>query len=180
MKHVIHIFGPSGAGTTTLGKYICGQLGYTLMDTDDYFWVPTDPKYILKREENERVELMRRDIQNAENVVISGSLVDWGDELIPFFTLAVRLEAAAEIRIPRLERRQRENFGDRIDEGGDMFTQHQDFMAWTKMYDTGGLSMRSRAKHDEWQKLLRCPLLELDGADSIESNFDRVRRALGV
>ena len=41
MKNVIHIFGASGSGTTTLGKKICEELGYTQMDTDDYFWMPT-------------------------------------------------------------------------------------------------------------------------------------------
>ena len=42
MKNVIHIFGASGSGTTTLGKKICSELGYTLMDTDAYYWIPTE------------------------------------------------------------------------------------------------------------------------------------------
>ena len=92
MKNVIHIFGASGSGTTTLGKKICEELGYTLMDTDDYFWIPTEPPFTLKRPKKERVELMKNDINKLENVVISGSLADWGDELIPCFTLAVRIE----------------------------------------------------------------------------------------
>ena len=79
MKNVIHIFGASGSGTTTLGEKISEELGYKLMDTDDYFWMPTEPKFTLKRPLEERVKLMMRDINNAENVVISGSLVDWGD-----------------------------------------------------------------------------------------------------
>ena len=37
MKNVIHIFGASGSGTTTLGKKISEELGYSFMDTDDYF-----------------------------------------------------------------------------------------------------------------------------------------------
>lgn len=32
----------------------------------------------------ERLEKMRENISKAENIVLSGSLVDWGDELIPF------------------------------------------------------------------------------------------------
>lgn len=36
-KNVIHIYGASGSGTTTLGKKLCEKLGYTLMDTDSYF-----------------------------------------------------------------------------------------------------------------------------------------------
>lgn len=34
-KNVIHIYGASGSGTTTLGKRICEELGFTQMDTDD-------------------------------------------------------------------------------------------------------------------------------------------------
>ena len=59
MKNVIHIFGASGSGTTTLGKKICSELGYTLMDTDAYYWIPTEPPFKLKRPANERIELMK-------------------------------------------------------------------------------------------------------------------------
>ena len=70
MKNVIHIFGASGSGTTTLGKKISEELGYKLMDTDDYFWMPTQPKFTLKRPCEERIELMIRDIKSATNAAI--------------------------------------------------------------------------------------------------------------
>lgn len=177
-KNVIHIFGASGSGTSTLGRKICSELGYKFMDTDDYFWLPTDPKFTTKRGVEERLALMRNDIQYAKNVVISGSLVDWGDELIPLFTLAVRLETATDIRIARLEQRERDRFGKRIDIGGDMFINHRAFIEWAKSYDSGDLSMRSKAKHDEWQKLLQCRCIELDGAVDINTNYETVRKIL--
>ena len=105
MKNVIHIYGASGSGTSTLGKKICDELGYQFMDTDDYFWLPTNPKYTTKRSIEERISLMRKDIEESENVVISGSLTGWGDELIPLFTLAIRLEADTNIRIERIKKR---------------------------------------------------------------------------
>ena len=71
---VIHIFGASGSGTTTLAKAICERFGYTHMDTDDYFWMPTDPMFTRKRPREERILMMKADIQKYENVVISGSL----------------------------------------------------------------------------------------------------------
>ena len=80
MKQVIHIFGASGAGTSTLGKKICDELGYFFMDTDDYFWEPTDPNYTVKRSFEERLRLMKEDIEKHDQIVISGSLVDWGDD----------------------------------------------------------------------------------------------------
>ncbi len=107
MKNVIHIFGASGSGTTTLGKKICEELGYTQMDTDDYFWMPTEPKFTHKRPIKERVELMKNDIDKSDNVVISGSLTDWGNELIPYFTLAIRIEMKQSVRIERLKKREK-------------------------------------------------------------------------
>lgn len=178
MKNVIHIFGASGSGTTTLGKKICEELGYTLMDTDDYFWMPTEPKFTHKRPREERVHLMIRDIDNAENVVISGSIADWGDALIPYFTLSIRITIAPSVRITRLIQREKKRFGTRIEPSGDMYRQHLEFIEWAKSYDTGGIHMRSKAKHDEWQKLLLCKCLQLDGGNTIEHNFEIVRKTL--
>ena len=178
MKHVINIFGASGAGTTTLARKICDELGFFLMDTDDYFWLPVDPRYSQKRPREERLLMMRNDIEHADHVVISGSLVDWGDALIPLFTLAVRLQTDTEIRIDRIKLREKEKFGKRIDVGGDMYQQHLDFIEWAKAYDTGGPDMRSKIKHDEWKKLLPCKILQLNGADNLEDNFLRVKGCL--
>lgn len=178
MKNVIHIFGASGSGTTTLGKKICEELGYVLMDTDDYFWMPTDPKFMVKRPIDERIKLMTRDIINNDNIVISGSLTDWGDTLIPYFTLAIRIEMQQELRIQRLIQREENRFGSRIKPGGDMHQQHIDFLKWAKAYDTGGTNIRSKLKHDEWQKSLSCEILHLDGADSVADNFAKVKMSL--
>lgn len=36
MKNIIHIYGSSGSGTSTLGRKISEELEYKFMDTDDY------------------------------------------------------------------------------------------------------------------------------------------------
>lgn len=87
-------------------------------------------------------------------MIISGSLVDRGDELIPLFTLVIRLNTATDIRIERLKRREYEHFGFCIESGGDMFKNHQKFLAWAAAYDCGDINMRSKAKHDEWKKMI--------------------------
>ncbi len=178
MKNIIHIFGASGSGTTTLGKYLSENLGFKFMDTDDYFWMPTDPKYTIKRPIDERIKLMLADINSYDNIVISGSLVDWGDELIPYFTLAIRLETDTDVRIERLRKREKDKFGNRIEFGGDMYQIHNNFIEWAKKYDTAGTEMRSKAKHDEWQKLLGCKLMQLDGSDSLLHNFNLIKNSL--
>ena len=178
MKNIIHIFGASGSGTTTLGKKICEELGYTLMDTDDYFWMPTNPKFTQKRPKKERVELMKQDINKSENVVISGSLTDWGDELIPYFTLAIRIEMKQSVRIERLVKREKERYGSRIEPDGDMYQQHIEFVEWAKSYDNGGLDIRSKAMHDELEKSFPCKILYLDGENNLEENFEKVLEVL--
>lgn len=177
-KSIIHIYGASGSGTTTLGKYISDNMGYFFMDTDDYFWMPTDPPYTEKRDPKERVKLMKNDIQTADKIVISGSLVDWGDELIELFSLVIRLVTDTDIRIARLRERERINFGSRIDAGGDMYHNHNEFIDWAASYDSGGLEIRSKAKHDEWQKLLQCRQIVLDGNNTLEYNLQQIKSCL--
>lgn len=178
MRNIIHIYGASGSGTSTLGRKICDELGYKFMDTDDYFWLPTNPKYITKRDKKECIELMMNDIENNDNVVISGSLVDWGDELISLFTLVIRLETETDIRIERLRKREKEAFGNRIEKDGDMYQNHLDFINWAREYDTGGLDMRSRTKHDAWQEKLQCKQVLLNGAENLNKNYLLVKELL--
>ena len=59
--------------------------------------------------------------------------------------------------------------------GGDMYTNHMEFIEWARKYDTGSVNMRSKAKHDEWQKLLMCKQIVLNGVDDLEENFKKVQ-----
>lgn len=172
MKHVIHIFGASGSGTSTLGKALSANLGYRWMDTDDYYWLPSDPMFTLRREPQQRVPLMLKDIAESDGAVISGALAGWGDELIPQFTLAVRLVTPTDVRINRIQQREYARFGDRISEGGDMYEQHLSFIEWAASYDTADTSIRSKLEHDIWQQKLTCPLLVLDGTEPTDKLID--------
>lgn len=177
-QQVIHIYGASGSGTSTLGRYISDKLGYFFMDTDDYFWEMTNPPYTTKRNIADRLAMMKKDIREKKNVVISGSLVDWGDELIPLFSLAIRLETDTKVRIERLKKREREKLGNRIDIDGDMYDHHQKFLSWAAEYDDGGIDMRSKAKHDKWQKQLSCKRVVLDGNSPLNLNFKLIEQYL--
>lgn len=175
MKHVIHIFGASGSGTTTLGRALAADMGLVHMDTDDYYWLPTDPKFTTARPIDERLTLMQADIDAAEKgVVISGSLTGWGDVLIPRFTYAIRLTTPSEVRLERLRQREYAHFGERIREGGDMHQNYLEFLDWAAQYDTGDITMRSKACHDEWMKQLPCPQIIAPG----DMPLDRLERCM--
>ena len=178
MKHIIHVFGASGSGTSTLGRAVAERTGYAFLDSDDYIWAPTDPPFTTLRTHAQRLPLLQQDLEKIENAVLSGSLVGWGDPLIPRFTLAVRLVVPRDVRMERLMRREQERYGDRILPGGDMYRIHRDFLAWAAAYDDGPATMRSRAMHDLWQQKLACPLLTLDGTRPLDELADAVLKQI--
>lgn len=175
---VIYIYGASGSGTSTLGRALQTQYQYRHLDTDDYFWMPTDPPFTMKRPAAERVALLKEDIGKSRKTVVSGSLCGWGDELIPLFDLVIRLAVPTDERIERLKKREFERFGNRICEGGDMHKGHLEFLQWAAEYDDGDVTMRSRAMHDEWQKLVSCCHLTLDGTLGIQRLLDEINANL--
>ncbi len=178
MKTVIHIFGASGSGTSTLGSAVAERSGLTWLDTDSYIWQPTDPPFVTLRDKSERLMLLSRDIDCSDGAVVSGSLCGWGDPLIDRFSLTVRLVVPTSIRLERLTNREYSRFGERIREGGDMYKTHIDFIEWASKYDSGGSDMRSKAEHDLWQQKLTCPLLVLDGTLPLEALVETVLNSL--
>ena len=172
MANRIHILGASGSGTTTLGRALAERLNYAHFDTDDYFWLPTDPPTTEKRERTERQKLLMGDLTANESWVLSGSLCGWGDVAIPLFDLVVYLWVPCEIRLERLRHRERERFGERIMPGGDMYETSQAFLKWAASYDKGGLEMRSRQLHEQWLGMLPCPIVCIEGEYTIEEQLD--------
>lgn len=175
-KNVIHIFGASGSGTSTLGKYISEQLDYTFIDTDDYFWLPTDVPFTKARQQKERIEMLKRDINNNKNVVISGFLVGWADEIIPLITLAIRLVTSSDVRLKRINEREFNKYGNRILPQGDMYEQYWKFIERASKYDDGDYTVRSKKLHDLWQEKLNCKIAVLSGEDSLKHNCEIIKK----
>ena len=167
----IHILGASGSGTTTLGRAFAERLQGPHFDTDDYFWVPTDPPYTQQRERTERQRLLMDDVTAQDSWVVSGSLCGWGDVAIPLFELVVFLSIPQDIRMERLHRREHARFGERILPGGDMYESSQAFLARAASYDAGGLDIRSRRRHEQWLGTLPCLIICFEGAYTIEEHI---------
>lgn len=146
----IHIFGASGSGTTSLGKALSKKYGFTHFDSDDYFWLPTNPPFIHKRPIEERQKLLSEDLHNNEKWVLTGSLCGWGNVFIDDFDLVIYLWVPTAIRLKRLSEREIDRFGERISPSRDMYENHREFLKWAFKYDQGGLDMRSKATHENY------------------------------
>ena len=150
----LHITGASGCGVSTLGAALAARLGCAHLDTDDFYWRPTDPPYRESRPIAERLALIAAALDDAATAgwVLSGSLDGWGDPLIPRFGRVVFLTAPTELRLERLAERERRRYGAAIEPGGPLHAHHLDFMAFAAAYDTGAftstLTGRHRARHE--------------------------------
>ena len=131
----IHVLGASGSGTTTTAKALAKALGYTNLDTDNYFWEPSEIPFTKKREVKDRIELLRNDLLKNKNVVLSGIFYPWGDELTKYFDYLIHIETDKKIRRYRLIKREYEMYGDRMLEGGDMNAQFKRFLNWAMNYE---------------------------------------------
>jgi len=174
----IHIMGASGSGTTTMGEWISKAFGHTHLDTDDYFWEDTDPPYTTKRSVDERLNLLDEQIMFKDDVVLTGSLCGWGDVLVEEFDLLIYINTPSDVRVKRLKQREFEKFGNRIFEGGDMYDTHEEFISWTKRYDTAGTEQRSFITHMKWLKERKIPTLFISGDLSMDEIMYEVKKAV--
>jgi adenylate kinase family enzyme len=167
----IHVTGASGAGTTTFGRALSAKLGCPHFDSDDYFWLPTERPYSVKRDAEKRNRMILADLRNASAFVESGSLFSWSQEINALFDRVVFLWIPPSTRLARLRARELEELGE-VDE---------EFMEWAASYDRpGNRESRSRLLHEEWLDNLACPVLRLEGDLSTEERIARALRWLDL
>ena len=172
----VHILGASGSGTTTLGSALAERLSTAHFDTDDYFWLQTDPPYETSCPMPERLERLEADLDTASSWVLSGSLCGWGDPLASRFDLVV----STSLRLARLRDREQQEMGaDALEPGGRMHANHVAFLEWAAGYDGGDLDMRSLARHTAWLAELRVPVLRFEGEMSVDDQLEGVMRTRG-
>jgi adenylate kinase family enzyme len=176
----IHILGASGSGTTTLGALVAGQLSVRHLDTDAFYWMPTDPPFTTKRPVPERLALLAEQMLGGEGWVLSGSAIGWGKPLEPLYDLIVYLRLDPSLRMRRLRRREKGRYGPRIEAGGDMEAASAAFLIWAAAYDTAGREQRSLVAHEEWLSDQKAPVLRLASCDPPDALANAVLRAVQV
>lgn len=166
----LHVAGASGSGTTTLARAVADAWGVPHADSDDYFWLPTNPPYTRKRPPADRVRLMEELFVPREAWVVSGWMLGWGDEVIARCEAVVLLTLDPEERLRRIEVRERaRRAGGPVDE--DALAKYLD---WARGYDDPDFDGLNRTTHEEWVATLTCPVLQLDSALPTQALRDRV------
>ena len=176
--HRLHIFGASGTGTSTLGRILAARLGSQHFDTDDYYWVPTDPPFRVKRAPEDRRALMQQVFLPRASWVLSGAMESWAEDIPSRFTAAIFLTLPPKMRRARLEARERLRHGKAAAPGGAAHREIRGFLAWADGYEAGRRPGRSLARHEAWAATLPCPLLRFAALQPPEALADRVIDAL--
>lgn len=174
----VYVLGASCSGVSTLGRALATRLGVPHLDVDDFYWMPTDPPYSLKRAPEDRVRLIAQRQRDADGWVLSGSFIGWGEALVEAVDLIVFLSTPTLVRLQRLDAREEERHGARIRPGGDMHLASRAFREWAARYDDPSFDGRNRAQHERWLAEQGAPLLRLDGERPVEELVLSVAEAL--
>lgn len=172
MASGIMITGSSGAGKTTLGELLAKELGYTFVDIDEYIWrKDTEFPFTAMYSKEEKISRLMEAIADCEHFVMAGSMDSFHEYFDPYFELVVHLHTDAQTRTKRVHERAIERFGDRVLEGGDMYESHEKMLTGIAGYDygVGGCTLQ---QHEKWLKSLKCNVVKLDGADTLEKNLE--------
>ncbi|CUR62321.1 conserved exported hypothetical protein [metagenome] len=168
------VLGATASGTTTLARALAGRWSVPHADTDDYFWVPTDPPYTDKRLAEDRLRLMAEMFLPRRAWVLSGSVMGWGEPLLDHVDVLVFCSLDQDVRLARLRAREAVRYGERIRPGGDLATTHEEFVTWAAGYERADLPGRSRTLHEEWLTRFAGPILRLDTAGPVDTLVDQI------
>jgi adenylate kinase family enzyme len=128
------ITGGPGSGCTTTAEKISQELGVPVFDSDSFFHKPSDPPFQESYSPEERRLMLDSALSKKPSWIVSGSVATWG---LSSFKPAhgVLLNVPKTVRLQRLVQRQRDQFGPRIEVGGDMHDEHEAFIEWAADYE---------------------------------------------
>lgn len=177
-KMKILIFGASGSGTTTLGRELAKTTDFTHLDADNYYWRPTPTPFQEKMPLAERSQMLTNDFEKYENVILTGSMVSWGEQWERAFDLVIFIYLNSKVRIDRLKKREVERYGDKLLTDEQVQRSSDEFIQWAKKYDDPDFTGRSLKVHNDWIKKLSCPVFRIGGEMDLNSKIEKVVQEL--
>lgn len=172
---IIYIVGASGSGTSTIGEALSKVSNYHFVDLDEIFWEKTDPPFTKSRPLSERVIRLKETINRYPDLILSGSMSKWGEDIYPDLTYVIFVQTETNIRIERIKQREKNRFQERILENNDMYEAHQEFLKWAQSYDTFDETKRSLKRHLLDIKNIKKPTLIVNGGDTLSSILGEIQ-----
>lgn len=160
------ITGAAGSGTTTLASAWAERWSAVAIEADSFYWLPTNPPFKSKRDPEERLALLERQLLAHEHAVVAGSVMGWGADAL--FDLVVFLYVETAVRLQRLRLREEARFG----------AADPAFLEWAAQYDDGPPEGRSLMKHEAWLGKLGCPVVRLLGERPVAEQLALITEAL--
>jgi len=161
---IIHIFGASGSGVTTLGNFISKKLGWRYLDSDDFFWEKTDIPYTVKRNPELRDAGILKILKSGESLIFGGSCISWSPEIHAYFDKIVFLFVPPDIRMIRVRKREADRYGEKLITDAETIKRHDDFIAFCKDYDEmKGIANRTIRAHRNWLEKQTTEITEISG-----------------
>lgn len=161
----IIVCGLNGSGKSTLAKALAKSLGFHFIDIEDLCFPKTDPKYTYAspRAKDEVKRLLLSEINAHENFVVAAVKNSHGEAVLPYYSLAVLVEASRDIRLKRVYERSFQKFGCRMMPGGDLYEQERAFF-----------DLVSSRSEDYVQNCLTAfdhPVIRVDGTRPVAENI---------
>lgn len=153
-----------------MGHEIASAWSVPHADSDDYYWIPTEPAFTTPRSVPERVNLMNVMFAPRSAWVLSGAMTSWGESIVSLCDVTIFLTLDPQERMRRLEAR--ESLHRRV-EGSDPDVS-KDFLEWAAGYDDPTFGSRSLRSQEAWLERLPTPVLRLDTSQPVEELCRRV------
>lgn len=186
----IAIMGLNGCGKSTLAHAIGKKLSYYEIDVEDYYFPEQkhsrqaildqqfdikyeyigELPYSVPRSKTEVQEMIRDEIENHPQFVISGVTMNWASDVISKIDIVFMLKVPTKERVKRVKQREEIRFGSRVMPGGDMYEQQKKFRDIIAEKDSHLV--------EESANRISCKKVYLDGTKSIDENVSIVLRIL--
>ena len=128
----IQIIGGPGAGKTTLASMLAGFFDLPLIEGDKYLWADSD--YTVRRPEKKITRMLEDALKEAPHYVFDGQPDEYAPQIKLDTEVLLFIKVPEDVRMERLESREKQRFGKRIEEGGDLYEESRDFIEWASAY----------------------------------------------
>ena len=170
----IQICGLNGSGKSTLGRALAEELGFYFIDNENLYFSRshTNGAYTNPRSREEVESLLMEEVSEHPNFVFAAVKGDYGKEIILMYNYVVMVEVPKEIRSQRVRERSFQKVGNRMLMGGDLYKQEEGFFQMVES--------RQDDYVENWLRMLKCPIIRVDGTKSVEENMEHIIKQINI